>query len=116
MTVQSKSSTQNRNPWFLTDAEFSPIAAPRDAALNLAQSPAYWERVITRAEYLEGGSSAVRRKFGGWNVDMEGNEVQTGTNENQEDWDVIKDKRGGGGASVSARRGPGRPRKRSLPS
>lgn len=73
---------------------------------------------------VEGGSNAVRKKFWGWNetqsqrdVGVNRNGVQTGTRENHEDWDAemnIKDKRGGGGsggASISIRRGPGRPRK-----
>ncbi|KAJ7197930.1 actin-related protein Arp6 [Mycena pura] len=36
------------------------------AAVEFASDPSFSERVITRAEYLEGGSVAVRRKFPDW--------------------------------------------------
>ncbi|KAK0462060.1 actin-related protein Arp6 [Desarmillaria tabescens] len=42
-----------------------PITAPYDAAMRFVATPAYRECVVTRAEYLESGSNATRRKWGG---------------------------------------------------
>lgn len=41
-----------------------PITAAYDAAQHLVASPAYKDLVVTRAEYLESGSNATRRKWG----------------------------------------------------
>ncbi|PBK97242.1 Actin/actin-like protein [Armillaria gallica] len=42
-----------------------PITAAYDAATRLVASPAYKDCIVTRAEYLESGSNATRRKWGG---------------------------------------------------
>ncbi|KAK0487808.1 actin-like protein ARP6 [Armillaria novae-zelandiae] len=52
-----------------------PITAAYDAARRLVASPAYTDRVVTRAEYLESGSTATRRKWA--RCEDEGREQRT---------------------------------------
>ncbi|KAH8091034.1 actin-related protein Arp6 [Cristinia sonorae] len=43
-----------------------PIVSAYTAAYTFASQPAFQQRLVTRAEYLESGSSACRRKFKDW--------------------------------------------------
>jgi hypothetical protein len=44
----------------------SPIIEVYRSALAFASNPAFFDFAVTRAEYLEGGSHACRRKFPDW--------------------------------------------------
>ncbi|KAF9020827.1 actin-like ATPase domain-containing protein [Hymenopellis radicata] len=82
----------------------NPISAPLDGALNFVQTSAYQDRLISREEYLEGGSNAIRRKWKDWKGPRDG-ELDSSpeppeTNPNEVETETV------------ARRGPGRPRKR----
>lgn len=44
----------------------SPILEAYRSAMAFANQPAYSDRIVTRAEYQEGGSNACRRKFRDW--------------------------------------------------
>ncbi|KAL7421477.1 Actin-related protein 6 [Cryptotrichosporon argae] len=44
---------------------YDPATIPYHAAQAFTSSPHYFEYAVTRAEYLEAGSSACRRRFGG---------------------------------------------------
>ncbi|KAF9026471.1 actin-related protein Arp6 [Hymenopellis radicata] len=50
----------------------NPITAPLDGALNFVQTSAYQDLLITREEYLEGGSNAIRRKWKDWKGPRDG--------------------------------------------
>jgi len=41
----------------------NPITEPFKSGIGFALHPSFARRVVTRAEYLEGGSNACRRKF-----------------------------------------------------
>ena len=43
-----------------------------NSAIAFANTPEFFDRVVTRAEYLESGSNASRRKFADWKVDEKG--------------------------------------------
>lgn len=44
----------------------SPITEAYHSAVAFAGHPQFAEQLVTRAEYLEGGSNACRRKFRDW--------------------------------------------------
>ena len=46
------------------------------SAVAFASSPTFSEHVVTRAEYLESGSNASRRKFKDWKVDQKEKESE----------------------------------------
>lgn len=46
----------------------SPVTESYRSALAFAKHPSFPSRLLTRAEYLESGSNAVRRKFGHWDT------------------------------------------------
>ncbi|KII90669.1 hypothetical protein PLICRDRAFT_174052 [Plicaturopsis crispa FD-325 SS-3] len=46
-----------------------PITEVYRSAANFARQPEYWDSTVTRAEYLEAGSNACRRKFKDWKPD-----------------------------------------------
>ncbi|KAF8907385.1 hypothetical protein CPB85DRAFT_1311636 [Mucidula mucida] len=77
----------------------NPITAPLDGALNFVQTSAYQDGLITREEYLEGGSNAIRRKWKGPGPEAP-EKIQPPKNL------VVS-------VSIPTRRGPGRPPKNS---
>ena len=56
--------------WLFDSAESyrrcSPITEAYRSAFAFASGPQFAEHLVTRAEYLEGGSNACRRKFKDW--------------------------------------------------
>ncbi|EGN93982.1 hypothetical protein SERLA73DRAFT_189133 [Serpula lacrymans var. lacrymans S7.3] len=66
----------------------NPITEAYHSAVNFARQPDFFDHVVTRAEYLESGSSASRRKFPDWQVD----EKDKGKEKGKENEDQLEDR------------------------
>ncbi|KAF9026474.1 actin-domain-containing protein [Hymenopellis radicata] len=84
----------------------NPITAPLDGALNFVQTSAYQDLLVTREEYLEGGSNAIRRKWKDWKGPRDGEQDSS-----LESLEKVPKKKLTVSVSIPAHRGAGRPRK-----
>ena len=55
----------------------SPVTEAYRSALAFASQPQFEDHLVTRAEYLEGGSNACRRKFKDWRSSDEASKDET---------------------------------------